>query len=203
MLTIPNILTLIRLLLVPCFIATSVRGMFTAAFVLFVSAAATDILDGMIARRLNQGSRIGALLDPAADKTMMLAGYLFYTLSNRPLLRVPGWLTFLVLVRDFMIVTFAYLLYTRVHVKRFPPSIAGKTSTLLQAAALAGTIGVNAFGTVLLPLTQVLLRVALVVTLYSSWDYLRRGERLRTTDWQPRVLTERAPPPRIRASTPP
>ncbi|MGZ5475987.1 MAG: CDP-alcohol phosphatidyltransferase family protein [Thermoanaerobaculia bacterium] len=178
MLTIPNILTLIRLLLVPCFIAASVRGMFTAAFVLFVSAAATDILDGMIARRLNQGSRIGALLDPAADKTMMLAGYLFYTLSNRPLLRVPGWLTFLVLVRDFMIVTFAYLLYTRVHVKRFPPSIAGKTSTLLQAAALAGTIGVNAFGTVLLPLTQVLLRVALVVTLYSSWDYLRRGERL-------------------------
>jgi cardiolipin synthase len=178
MLTIPNILTLIRLLLVPCFIAASVRGMFTAAFVLFVGAAATDILDGMIARRLNQRSRIGALLDPAADKTMMLAGYLFYTLSNRPLLRIPGWLTFLVLVRDFMIVTFAYLLYTRVRVKRFPPSIAGKMATLLQAAALGGTIGVNAFGTVLLPLTQVLFRVALVVTLYSSWDYLRRGERL-------------------------
>jgi cardiolipin synthase len=178
MLTIPNILTLIRLLLVPCFIAVSVRGMFTVAFVLFVSAALTDILDGMIARRLNQRSRIGALLDPAADKTMMLAGYLFYTLSNRPLLRIPGWLTALVLVRDLMIVTFAYLLYTRVRVKRFPPSIAGKMATLLQAAALGGTIGVNAFGTVLLPLTQVLFRVALAVTLYSSWDYLRRGERL-------------------------
>jgi cardiolipin synthase len=176
--TVPNILTLIRLLLVPCFIAASVRGMFAVAFILFVSAALTDILDGMIARSFNQHSRIGALLDPAADKMMMLAGYLFYTLSSRLALRIPGWLTFLILVRDFTIVTFAYLLYTRIRVKRFPPSIAGKMATLLQAAALGGTIGVNAFGKVLLPLTLALFRVALVVTLYSSWDYLRRGQRL-------------------------
>ncbi|HEV8660536.1 MAG TPA: CDP-alcohol phosphatidyltransferase family protein [Thermoanaerobaculia bacterium] len=178
MLTIPNLLTLLRLLLVPFFIAASIRGMFTVAFVLLMSAAATDILDGMIARRFNQRSRLGAVLDPAADKTMMISGYLFYTFSNEPLLRIPGWLTFVVLIRDFLIIMFAYLLYTRVRVKRFPPSIAGKASTVLQAATLGTTIGVNAFVPSLLWLAEALFRIALVVTLYSSWDYLRRGERL-------------------------
>ena len=176
--TIPNILTLFRILLVPFFIAASVRGQFTLAFVLFVGAAATDILDGAVARRFNQRSRLGALLDPAADKTMMVSGYLFYTFSNTPLLRIPGWLTFVVFIRDFLIIMFAYLLYTRVHVKKFPPSIAGKASTVLQAVTLGTTIAVNGFLPSLLWLAELLFRVALVVTLYSSWDYLRRGERL-------------------------
>lgn len=178
MYTIPNLLTLLRLILVPFFIAASIRGMFTVAFVLFVTAAVTDILDGMIARRLNQRSRLGAVLDPAADKIMMISGYLFYTFSNLPLVRIPGWLTFVVFIRDFVIMLVAYLLYTRVHVKRFPPSIAGKASTVLQAATLGAVIAVNGFAPSLLRLAEVLFRVALVVTLYSSWDYLRRGERL-------------------------
>jgi phosphatidylglycerophosphate synthase len=102
----------------------------------------------------------------------------YYTLSNRPLLRIPGWLTFVVLIRDFLILTFAYLLYTRVRVKKFPPSVAGKASTVLQAITLGAAIGVNAFGPRLLPFAEVMFRLALVVTLYSAWDYLRRGERL-------------------------
>ena len=178
MFTIPNLLTLLRLILVPFFIAASFRGMFTVAFVLFISAAATDILDGVIARRFNQHSRLGALLDPAVDKTMMISGYLFYTFANLPLVRIPGWLTFVVFIRDFLILLVAYMLYTRVRVKRFPPSIAGKASTVLQAATLGTVIGVNSFVPSLIWLARMLFRLALVVTLYSSWDYLRRGERL-------------------------
>lgn len=179
MLTIPNLLTLLRLLLVPCFLAASVRERWTVAFVLFVTAAVTDVLDGMIARRLNQRSRLGAILDPAADKTMMICGYLFYTYSARmPLVRIPAWLTFVVFARDFLIILFAYLLYTRVQVKRFPPSWAGKSSTVLQAVTMATTVAVNGFLPKLLPLAQWLFRAALVMTLVSAWDYLRRGERL-------------------------
>lgn len=178
MLTIPNALTVLRLLLVPCFLLASMRGHFVAAFVLFVSAAVTDVLDGMIARRWNQRSRLGAILDPAADKTMMVCGYLYYTFSARVSLGLPGWLTFVVFIRDFMIILFAYLLYTRVQVKRFPPSIAGKISTVTQAATLACAIAVNAFGPALSQLAQILFRVALVITLFSAWDYLRRGEKL-------------------------
>ena len=177
-LTIPNILTLLRLLLVPCFILASMRGMFAAALVLFVSAAVTDVFDGMIARRLNQRSKLGAFLDPAADKTMMVAGFVFYTFSTVPSLRIPGWLTFTVFVRDVLIVLFAYLLYTRVQVKKFPPSWAGKASTVTQAVTLAGAIFVNAFAPHLAWGAELLFRLSLVVTLFSGWDYLRRGRGL-------------------------
>ena len=178
MLTVPNLLTLLRLLLVPCFLVASYRGHFLAAFVLFVSAAVTDIFDGMIARRFNQRSRLGALLDPAADKTMMIAGYLFYTLHSSVRIPIPGWLTFTVFIRDFVIILFAYLLYTRVQVKRFPPSWAGKTSTVMQAVALAVTIAANGFAPRLAPFGEILFRLALGITLYSAFDYLRRADRL-------------------------
>ena len=179
MLTIPNLLTLLRLLLIPVFLVASFHGAYALAFVIFVGAAATDILDGMIARRLNQRSRIGAIFDPAAAKGLMVAGYLYYTFAeNLPRVSVPGWLTFVVFIRDALIITFAYLLYTRVHVKRFPPSWAGKTSTVLQAATIATAIAVNAFLPQLLWLAELLFRVTLVTTLFSGWDYLRRAEKM-------------------------
>jgi len=177
-LTIPNLLTLLRLILVPCFLFASMRGMFMAAFVLFVTAAVTDVFDGMIARRLNQRSKLGAILDPAADKTMMICGYLFYTFGSDVRLRLPGWVTFTVFIRDFAILSFAYLLYTRMNIKRFPPSVYGKASTVLQALALAWNIGVNAFAPGLIWVADILYRVVVVITLYSGWDYLRRGERM-------------------------
>jgi cardiolipin synthase len=177
-LTIPNVLTLLRLATVPVFLVMSLRGEFTIAFVLFVSAAVTDVIDGFVARRFNQRSRLGAILDPAADKTMMVCGYLFYTLHHIVKVPIPGWLTFTILIRDVLIITFAYLLYTRVQVRRFPPSPAGKASTLLQAITLAAAIGANGFAPGLARLAEVLFRVALAVTLYSAWDYLRRAERL-------------------------
>ena len=178
MFTVPNLLTLLRLFLVPCFIVASFRGHFVAALVLFGSAAVTDIFDGMIARRFNQRSRLGAFLDPAADKTMMISGYLFYTLNAGVRVPIPNWLTFTVFIRDFLIIVFAYLLWTRVQVKRFPPSWAGKISTLLQAITLATTMAVNSFLPSLQAFLIVLFRVSLVMTLYTAWDYLRRGERL-------------------------
>lgn len=179
MLTIPNVLTILRIIAVPVFIVASWRGDFVAAFVIFVSAAFTDMFDGMIARRFNQRSRLGAILDPAADKTMLVCGYLFYTLyDNVPLVRIPGWLTFTVFIRDFLIIFFAYLLWTRVHVKRFPPSWAGKTSTVLQAVTLGVVIGVNAFVPSLLWLAETMFVVALIATLYSGWDYMRRAKRM-------------------------
>ena len=177
-LTVPNLLTLIRLLLVPFFMVASFRGHFVTAFVLFVTAAVTDIFDGMIARRFNQRSRLGALADPAADKTMMICGYLFYTLHPSVRMPIPGWLTFTVFIRDFLIIMFAYLLYTRVQVKRFPPSWAGKASTVTQAVTLAATIAANAFAGFPLWFCEILFRLALGITLYSAFDYLRCGNKL-------------------------
>jgi len=174
----PNILTVMRLLLVPCFLGASIQGMYRVAFTIFVTAAVTDILDGWLARRLNVRSRIGALLDPAADKTLMVCGFLYYTLArDLPLRAIPAWMTFAVFIRDVLIVCFAYLLYTRVHVTRFPPSVAGKTSTVLQAVTLAATIAVNGFLPGLTTFVDALFRISLVVTLYSGWDYMQRARK--------------------------
>jgi cardiolipin synthase len=182
MLKIPNALTLLRLLLIPVFLVASFRGMFVAALVLFVTAAVTDIFDGLIARRLNQRSRLGAILDPAADKMMLVFGYLYYTLAPNVALRIPAWLTFTVFVRDVLIAMFAYLLYTRVQVKRFPPSIAGKTSTVLQAVTLGLVILVNAFAPGLVWLAELMFRVALLITLISGSGYVRRARLMLDED---------------------
>ncbi|HUP44218.1 MAG TPA: CDP-alcohol phosphatidyltransferase family protein [Thermoanaerobaculia bacterium] len=175
---IPNALTLLRLLLVPCFIGASIERMYGVAFVIFTTAAITDVLDGMIARRLNQRTRFGALFDPAADKLLMVSGYVFYTFSTTlPVVAIPGWLTFVVFIRDFLLAVFAYLLYTRVHIQRFPPTWAGKASTVLQAVTLGAAIAANAGAPGLLRLAELLFQAALVMTLYSSFAYLRRAER--------------------------
>ena len=175
--TIPNVLTLGRLIAVPVFLWASFEGRFTLAFVLFVSAVLTDLFDGIIARRFNQRSRLGAWLDPVADKTIMVSGYLFYTLRASLRVPIPPWLTFAVLIRDVMIVVFVYLFYTRVNIKWFPPSWAGKISTVMQATVLGCVIAVNGFLPALEPGLQILFRIVVVTTLFSAWDYLRRGRR--------------------------
>jgi cardiolipin synthase len=173
---IPNLLTIARLLLVPCFLGASMKGMYVVAFVIFVSAALTDILDGWLARWLNVRSRLGALLDPAADKTLMVCGFLYYTFAAKlPVVELPRWLMFTIFIRDFLIVMFAYLMYTRVRITRFPPTMAGKTSTVLQAVTLAAVIATNAFAPVLLPFTRFLFRASLLMTLFSGWGYMRRA----------------------------
>jgi cardiolipin synthase (CMP-forming) len=176
-LTIPNILTLLRLVLIPIFLFAAFRSMFVTAFVLFITAAVTDIFDGVIARRLNQRSRLGAILDPLADKTMLVFGYLYYTFAPNVRESIPGWLTFTVFIRDFLIAIFAYLMYTRVRVSRFPPSWAGKTSTVLQAAALGAVIGANASVPYLAWLAEHLFRIVMLMTLFSGAGYIWRAKK--------------------------
>ncbi|HEX8171574.1 MAG TPA: CDP-alcohol phosphatidyltransferase family protein [Thermoanaerobaculia bacterium] len=179
MLTLPNILTLGRLLLVPCFLVASLRAQYNLAFAIFVTAAVTDVLDGWLARRLDLRSRLGALLDPAADKTLMICGFLYYTLAaHLPVVRIPGWLTFTVFVRDFLILFFAYLLYTRIRIQRFPPSIPGKISTVTQAVTVAAAIAVNAFMPRQIWVAETMFRLSLAATLFSGWHYLRRAEQM-------------------------
>jgi cardiolipin synthase len=174
-LNVPNAMTMLRLLLVPVFVFASLRGAFAVAFFAFVSAGITDIFDGYLARRLNQQSRFGALLDPAADKMMMISGYVLFTFLERAQYRLPISLTFTVFIRDFLITCFAYLLYTRVQIKRFPPSWAGKLSTVCQVVALSVTIAANSFlAPLAVPLLTPLLYLALGMTLFSGFDYLRR-----------------------------
>lgn len=176
--TVPNILSFLRLAMIPVFVTATILDHFTISLILFVSAALTDALDGYIARKLNQRSRLGAILDPAADKLLMVCGYVVYTIHEHAPYPIPSWLTFTVFVRDLLIVIFAYLLYTRVNIDRFPPSVIGKISTLLQVVTLSFAIAVNTPIRFLVePLVRPLFWVTIVLTLYSGWDYMRRADR--------------------------
>jgi len=187
LMTIPNMLTLLRIALIPFLLYAAYQKVFAVAFVLFVSAGVTDILDGYLARRLNQHSRLGAVLDPGADKVLMVSGYLFFTFSSRVPNRIPEWLTFAVFIRDVLLVIFAYLLYTRMQFRKFPPSLAGKITTLLQVIALASNMAVNSFGPTLGWVAGIFYRLALVLTLYSGFDYIRKADLIigaRTVEYE-------------------
>jgi cardiolipin synthase (CMP-forming) len=177
--TIPNILTMLRIALIPVFVLAALQGAHTVALFVFLTAAITDALDGYLARLLNQHSRLGAFLDPAADKSLLVSGYVVYTIPGVANYVLPLGLTFTVFIRDALLVIFAYLLYTRIRISRFPPSIPGKVSTICQVVALAATVAANTFLEPLVaPLLYFLYALVLLITLFTGYDYMRRWNQV-------------------------
>lgn len=132
-LKLPNILTLLRILLIPVFLVLMVQGKVAEAFVVFLTAGLTDILDGFTARLMHLKTKIGAILDPAADKLLMTASFIILTIPslNSPNV-IPFWLTTLVIGRDLLIASGALVLFKLRGQTTFLPSLLGKTCTVLQ-----------------------------------------------------------------------
>jgi CDP-diacylglycerol--glycerol-3-phosphate 3-phosphatidyltransferase len=146
--TTANKITITRILLIPVFVMMTIyygRGVQTghpkdwqriAAIFLFLFASASDGLDGYVARRYNQRSRLGVILDPIADKGLLLAAIITLSFSNWTY-EFPLWFPVLVITRDAVIVIGTALLHYslgEVHVK---PSWLGKTATALQMVAIS------------------------------------------------------------------
>ena len=133
--TIPNLISFIRLLLAPVFMYLLLHGNDFAAALLFAIAAATDFVDGQIARRTNSVSKLGQLLDPAVDRILMICAVIGLLLVGR----LPVWIVILVLARDIvLLVGQAYLLQSRN--VRVPVIFAGKIATTLLFVGLAGLL---------------------------------------------------------------
>src|SRR5437879_11052478 len=125
---IPNSLTILRILLIPCYIGLLVYGRFGQALIVLIVAGLTDALDGAIARVKNQYTRLGAVLDPLADKLLLTSG--FITLSMIHL--IPLWVTILVVSRDLILMlgtAVAHFTDSRVDIT---PTFLGKGTTFLQ-----------------------------------------------------------------------
>ena len=134
--TVPNLITTIRILLAPVFIIYLINDKFLPALVVILLCAVSDGIDGMLARLLNQRSRLGAYLDPLADKLLLLAA--FVTLSVRGYL--PAWLTVLVFSRDTMILLGIIVLFlNRVEVA-IKPSYVSKVTTWLQFITIVAVL---------------------------------------------------------------
>jgi cardiolipin synthase (CMP-forming) len=95
-LTIPNLITLARILLTPLFIIFLIQGRYPRALLVFVLAGVSDMADGLIARTWQQKSRLGSYLDPLADKVLMAASFVTLSIYHQ----IPSWLTVIVLSRD-------------------------------------------------------------------------------------------------------
>jgi len=118
----------LRLLLAPQAGAAILNGDFTRALLIFGLAGSLDGLDGYLARRYHWESRVGAYLDPVADKLLMAIAYVCLGLTGA----LPAWLIGLVFGRDIGILFLAGVGYFFLGVRQFPPSILGKISTVLQ-----------------------------------------------------------------------
>lgn len=136
-LTLPNLLTASRIVLAPIFLALYVRGDTVRALAAFAAAAATDLLDGLVARALDQRSRLGEFLDPIADK--FLAACALFALAARD--RLPWWIPLLVVGRDVaQLVGAAGLRALRRSVPIAPTRI-GKYATFFLAATVVAALG--------------------------------------------------------------
>jgi cardiolipin synthase len=175
--SIPNFFTFLRIGLIPLFGWLWWSGQYVEALGIFILAGLTDILDGFLARYLDQRTRLGALLDPAADKFMLLVAFVVASVVGA----VPWWLAALVIGRDAVLSTGAGLLSwlwrrRRGTIPEWPPSRLGKYSTFL----LLSTIGLALLGRAadipaLSPWVGALVLLATALTAISSIQYIGRA----------------------------
>jgi len=125
---VPNLLTLLRLAMVPVVVYLIVAGRYLLAGWLFGVAAFTDILDGAAARWMGVTTPAGAYLDPIADKSLLSGVYLALAWAHR----MPWWLVAVVFGRDVYILAGVGVFVLFTPLRRFPPSVWGKVSTFVQ-----------------------------------------------------------------------
>jgi len=141
--TVPNLLTVFRMVLIPVFVSLLFYQRFLLALGIFILAGITDGLDGLLARRFNQKSQLGTILDPIADKLMLVTSFVVLSMRSvfpQPLpshLPVPFWVTVAVISRDVFILVGAAAINIVTGFRGFRPSMLGKINTVVQIFAIA------------------------------------------------------------------
>ena len=195
----PNKLTIIRIILVPIMLVVgiidrlvgipgSLLGISTAFWIMgliFIVASATDKLDGTIARKTNQVTTFGKFLDPIADKILVLTAMVIFVEYGR----MPAWIPVIVMFREFLVSGFRLVASQKGTV--IAASVWGKLKTVTQMIALilcfidgygyAYFVGhtISNIGLLVLNIIMtVLLTISVIATIFSGWDYLRKGKDL-------------------------
>ncbi len=170
----PNYLTLFRIALVPIFFTllvsyqTGPEKQRLLALAVFAAAALSDALDGLIARLMRQRTNLGMLLDPLADKLLLLSGYIGILWVVRLPFRPPLWVTVTIVFRDLVILVGMAVIFLVTRKISAPPNTAGKVTTFFQMAALLAILLKS-------PSAVWLWNVTAALTLLSGILYVRRG----------------------------
>lgn len=178
--TLANRITLIRVFSIPVFCvlvflySPEREWLRWAAFTLYVAAAISDILDGYIARRYRQNSRLGMRLDPLADKLIVNLGFVFIAANAHFYDVLPGWFMafpVIVLSRDVFIVVGALLITSQIGPTQFKPRTLGKATTMAHMSVIIAIL-------LKLSIAYYLILIALFCTIASFADYLYSGTQL-------------------------
>ncbi len=171
--SIPNLITLGRILLVPIVVWAISSGAMWIAFVLFLAAGVSDAVDGFLAKRFGMTSELGSYLDPLADKALIVSIYVALGINGV----IPGWLVILVVSRDIMIVgavMLSWLIGSPVKVK---PLLVSKLNTVAQIVFACVVLGSLGFNIQAHTLTMVLMGLVAALTLLSVAAYVREWVR--------------------------
>jgi cardiolipin synthase len=176
-LTIPNTLTLLRLIAIIPFAYLVTVGKDQQALILFILAGLTDTIDGTIARRFGQTSTVGRFIDPLADKLFTGVAYIVLSAFRSGLSSIPTWVMVAVLARDVLILVGSLVVYRTSSNAGFKPSVYGKLNTFIEIGVVVCflAMGKLAFIVPLLPFFYILLLASLLV---STADYFRTGVRM-------------------------
>jgi cardiolipin synthase len=172
----PNLITLARLLSVPLVVWLILEGAHTAAFWTFVAAGVSDAVDGFIAKRFDRRTEIGALLDPIADKSLLVGVYVTLGIAGY----LPAWLVILVVFRDLLIIGGFLLVHAMAHAMRSEPLVVSKFNTALQIALAALSLAKLGLGLRIEMPMQGLIYIVAATTLISGAGYLVRWTRALT-----------------------
>lgn len=168
-----NILTITRILLLPFFAAALMYNKYQYALAVFVASGITDILDGLIARLKKQTTDFGRILDPVADKFVLITSFILMSIYGL----MPKWITIIVISRDLFVVTGSLVLYFVTNNLRVEPSISGKIANALQYLLIGLALLLeNLKGQVSIPM-PLLLAVA-VFTVVSGLEYIYKGLKI-------------------------
>jgi cardiolipin synthase len=174
-LNLPNLFTLARLFLTPFVIFAILEGRHTTALLLFAVAGFTDFLDGTAARKLKMVTQTGAYLDPIADKCLLSGVFLALMAAKI----VPKWVVVIIFARDLLILAGVAMVLFFTKVRRFPPSVWGKASTVAQILTAVLWMARNALQVPILDsLAWLMLWPCVGLTIYSGLDYTVRGIRI-------------------------
>ena len=166
--SIPNIITLGRILLVPFIVWAIASNQLEIAFAIFIVAGVSDAVDGFLAKRFNMASELGALLDPVADKALLVSIYMALGIWGA----IPRWIVILVVSRDIMIV--GAVIVSWLYGKPIPmkPLMVSKLNTVAQVAFAALVLAALGFGFSSTPYDLILMGLVTIFTLLSVSFYL-------------------------------
>ncbi|MBI4698619.1 MAG: CDP-alcohol phosphatidyltransferase family protein [Nitrospirae bacterium] len=169
----PNILTISRILLLPFFATTLIYGEYLFSMILFFAASATDVLDGMIARKKKQMTAFGSIMDPVADKFLMITSFVIMSVYGW----IPKWLTITVISKDLIIVTGWLILYFVKHNTNVEPTILGKAANFFQILLIGIVlVSINTKDGFLIP--EIFPVTVAIVTALSGILYIYEGLKI-------------------------